>query len=121
MNFTLGLLRWLSRKEYRKVATSAYKCKRCGFDPWVRKIPWRRKWQPTPVFLPGKSHGQRSLVGYRGSPGVLGLQRVGLDLAIKQPHTYRSTSEPNPKPCYSYSAPNSNISFQDNSSLRTLN
>ena len=33
------------------------------FDPWVRKIPWRRKWQPTPVFLPGKSHGQRSLAG----------------------------------------------------------
>ena len=31
---------------------------------WVRKISWRRKWQPTPVFLPGKSHGQRSLVGY---------------------------------------------------------
>ena len=31
---------------------------------WVRKIPWRRKWQPTPVFLPGESHGQRSLVGY---------------------------------------------------------
>ena len=37
---------------------------RCGFDPWVRKIPWRRKWQSTPVFLPGISHGQRSLVGY---------------------------------------------------------
>ena len=35
-----------------------------GFDPWVRKIPWRKKWQPTPVLLPGKSHGQRSLVGY---------------------------------------------------------
>ena len=33
-------------------------------DPWVRKIPWRRKWQPTPVFLPGESHGQRSLAGY---------------------------------------------------------
>ena len=33
-------------------------------DPWVRKIRWRRKWQPTPVFLPGESHGQRSLVGY---------------------------------------------------------
>ena len=31
---------------------------------WVRKIPWRREWQPTPVFLPGKSHGQRSLAGY---------------------------------------------------------
>ena len=38
--------------------------KRCGFDPWVEKIPWRGKWQPTPVFLPGKSHGQRSLAGY---------------------------------------------------------
>ena len=37
---------------------------RHGFDPWVGKIPWRRKWQPTPVFLPGESHGQRSLVGY---------------------------------------------------------
>ena len=37
---------------------------RPGFDPWVGKIPWRRKWQPIPVFLPGKSHGQRSLVGY---------------------------------------------------------
>ena len=37
---------------------------RPGFDPWVRKIPWRSKWQPTPVFLPGESHGQRSLVGY---------------------------------------------------------
>ena len=33
----------------------------CGFDFWVGNIPWRRKWQPTPVFLPGKSHGQRSL------------------------------------------------------------
>ena len=38
--------------------------KRHGFDPWVRKIPWRRKWQYTPVLVPGKSHGQRSLVGY---------------------------------------------------------
>ena len=40
-----------------------------GFDPWVGKIPWRREWQPTLVFLPGESHGQRSLVGY--SPLVL--------------------------------------------------
>ena len=39
--------------------------KRRGFDPWVEKIPWRRrKWQPTPVLLPGESHGQRSLEGY---------------------------------------------------------
>ena len=39
-------------------------CKRPRFDPWVRKIPWRRAWQPTLVFLPGESHGQRSLAGY---------------------------------------------------------
>ena len=49
--------------------------KRCGFDPWVRKIPWKRAWQPTPVFLTGESHGQRSLWGY--SPW--GSQRVGHD------------------------------------------
>ena len=39
------------------------RCKGRGFGPWVRKIPWRRAWQPTPVFLPGESHGQRSLEG----------------------------------------------------------
>ena len=38
--------------------------RRHGFDSWVWKIPWRKKWQPTPIFLPGKSHGWRSLVGY---------------------------------------------------------
>ena len=37
---------------------------RCGFDPWVGKRPWERKWKPTPVFLPGEFHGERSLVGY---------------------------------------------------------
>ena len=39
-------------------------CGRPRFNPWVGKILWRRKWQPTPVLLPGKSHGQRSVVGY---------------------------------------------------------
>ena len=39
------------------------------FDPWVGKIPWRRKWQPTPVFLPGEFHGQRSLAGYSPRDG----------------------------------------------------
>ena len=39
-------------------------CRRPGLDPWVGKIPWRRKWQPTPVLVPGKVHGLRSLVGY---------------------------------------------------------
>ena len=37
--------------------------KRCGFNAWVGKVPWRRKWQHTPVFLPGESHGQRNLEG----------------------------------------------------------
>ena len=46
---------------------SACQCrrgKRCGLDPWVGTIPWRRKWQSTPVFLPGESYGQRNLVSY---------------------------------------------------------
>ena len=58
---SLGLPRWISGKE------SACQCRslrRCGFDPWVRNILWRREWQSTLVFLPEKSHGQRSLVGY---------------------------------------------------------
>ena len=44
----------------------AYQCRRHerhGSDPWVGKIPWKRAWQPTSVFLPGESHGQRSLAG----------------------------------------------------------
>ena len=49
------------------------------FDFWVGKIPWRRKWQPTSVFLPGKPHGQRSLAGY--SPWTC---RVRHDLVNKQ-------------------------------------
>ena len=49
---------------------------KCGheFDLWVGKIPWRRKWHPIPVFLPGKSHGQRSVVGY--NPGVTELDTI---------------------------------------------
>ena len=41
--------------------TECRRCRQLGFDPWVGKIPWWRKWQPTPVFLPGRFHGQRSL------------------------------------------------------------
>ena len=50
--------RWLSGKE------SACQWMRSRFSPWVGKILWRRKWQPTPVFLPGKSPGQTNSVGY---------------------------------------------------------
>ena len=52
----------LPRRHYSKEPTC--QCRRLGFNPWVGKIPWRRKWQPTPVFLPGKSHEQRGLMGY---------------------------------------------------------
>ena len=48
----------------KKTACQCRTHKRCGFDPGVRKIPWRRAWQPTPLFLPGNFHEQRSPVGY---------------------------------------------------------
>ena len=72
---------WLSGKE------SACQCRRQGFDPWVRKIPWRRKWQPSSVLLLGKSHGQRSLAGY--SPR--GHKRVGHDWATKTNNRHKAT------------------------------
>ena len=72
--FLTGLLWWLSGE-----AQTGH-CRRRRFDPWVGKIPWRRKWQPTSEFLPGKSHGLHSLVGY--SPW--GCKRVRCDLAAKQ-------------------------------------
>ena len=46
-----------------------------GFDPWVGKMPWRRAWQLTPIFLPGESPGQRNLVGLQS----MGSQRAGRD------------------------------------------
>jgi len=48
----------------KNLLASAEDIKRCGFNSWLRKIPWRRAWQPTPVFLPRESHGQRNLAGY---------------------------------------------------------
>ena len=57
----IGLPWWLSAKE---PACQYRRCKGHRYDPWVRKIPWNRKWQPAAVFLPGEFHGQRSLAGY---------------------------------------------------------
>ena len=54
--------------------------KRCGFDPWFGKIPWRRSWQPNPVFLPGESHGQRSLMDYMQSVGLQSVRHHQSDL-----------------------------------------
>ena len=97
---------WLSGKE------STYQCRRAGFWPWVRKILWRKKWQPTPVFLPGKSHGPRKLVGYC----PWGHKRAGHDWETKQqqqqqnlwfsyrPHLWKlptssALSQDSPQPC----------------------
>ena len=54
----LGLPWWLRQLRI------CLQCRRPRFNPWVRKIPWRREWLPTPGFLPGEFHGQKSLVGY---------------------------------------------------------
>ena len=77
---------WLSDKE------STCQCRRCGFNPWVEKIPWRRNWQPkpTPVFLPGEFHGWRNVVGYN----PWGCKRIGQYIVTKQqltkiPHAWR--------------------------------
>ena len=61
--------------------------KRCGFELWVGKIPWRRAWQPTAVFLPGESHGQTSLVGY--SPK--GRTESDTSKVCVYTHTYKHT------------------------------
>ena len=77
------LPRWLSGKE------SACQCRRCKtlrFDPWVRKTPWRRKLQATPVFLPGKSHRQKEPGGLQST----GLQRVGHNRVAEHAHIYLS-------------------------------
>ena len=52
----------LDTTERLSTTTQPHPSRRCGFDPWVRKIPWRKTWQLIPVFLPGESHGLRSLV-----------------------------------------------------------
>ena len=53
---------WLYLGASQVVLRQCRRCNRLRFDPWVGKIPWRRKWQPPPVLLPGKFHGQRKLV-----------------------------------------------------------
>ena len=73
------------------VKVSICQCRRCKkhkLNSWVRKIPWSRKWQPTPVFLPGKSHGQRSLVGY--SPKSCEESDMTEHTLQKLPHSHKS-------------------------------
>ena len=79
------ILWWASQVELlvKNPRGSAGRCNRCGFDPWVGKIPWRRKWQPTPVFLPGESHG---LTTWWAT--VHGVSRVGHDVLTKPPPSF---------------------------------
>ena len=64
----------------KEPACQCRRCKLCRFNPWVGKIPWREAWQPTPVFLPGESHGQRSLAAY--SPWCCKQSDMTDDLAL---------------------------------------
>ena len=80
--------------------------KKPGFDPWVGKIPWRRAWQLTPVFLPGKSHGQRSLVGcspYRHTKYRTWLKQLSTHDCLTR--VGRTTWMPNSLTPNPYSAP----------------
>ena len=86
----MGLPWWLSDKRI------LLKCRRCGFYPWVRKIPWRRKWQPPPVFLPGKSRGQWSLEGYSpyGSQELDTTEQARMHLQDEKSHRDRNRRKP---------------------------
>ena len=69
-------------------------CRRRWFDPWVGKIPWRRKWQPIPVFLPGEFHGQKSPVGYspkgsKESDATEHMQHFYFSFNFATGHNYR--------------------------------
>ena len=57
-------------QESKHAEESTCQCRICRFDPWITNIPWRRKWQPIPVFLPGKSRGQEEPAGVQSVLGV---------------------------------------------------
>ena len=79
-HYITGSVSWISLVAQQwRTCLSMQETEEIWFNPWVRKISWKRKWQPTSVSLPGKSHGQRSLVGYSSWDG----ERVGHDLATK--------------------------------------
>ena len=62
--FSMDTVRACQVALWSRICLQCGRCRRRRFDPWVGKIPWRRKWQPTPVFLPGKSHERRRLTGF---------------------------------------------------------
>ena len=80
-------------------------CRRTGFDPWVRKIPWRREWIPIPVFFPGEFHGQRSLKCLQST----GLQKARNDIATNTFQSIHSLSVYRKDPLEEDMATNSSI------------
>ena len=85
LHYVYGLPRWLSGK---KSSCQCRRCKRHRFDPQVGKIPWSRKWQPTPIFLCGKFHRQRRPMGYIQS---MVTQRVRHEWAMEH-YMYEKSS-----------------------------
>ena len=109
--FPLGLPRWLRGKE----SCQCRRYRRSGFDPWVGKILWRRKWQSTPVFFPGKSHRQRNLAGFslwgrkesdttehaRTLPSDPRLHQTAPGARLpSDPRTWHQPVLPHPYPCF---------------------
>ena len=91
---TSGLPQWLSGKEsaYNEGATG-----NMGSIPGVRKIPWRRAWVPPPVFLPGESHGERTLAGYtvhRVAKSWTGLKRLSMAQNVNIKYVHCDTGPP---------------------------
>ena len=87
---------WLNGKEH---ACQRRRQSRHGFDPWLRKMPWRRAWQPTPVFLPGESHGHGSLKGYSpwgrkesDTTEQLTVTLISNKLSFGKPRSYSDTN-----------------------------
>ena len=83
---THGLPRWHQGKE---LTCQCRRHKRCRYDPWVRKIPWRREWLPISVFLPRESHGQRSLPGYSPQVHKESDTTEAIQYAHMLPHTMK--------------------------------
>ena len=78
-----GVVGWAPHMtQWERTCLPCRKLKRCGFSLWIGKSPWRRKWQPFPVLLPGKFHGQRSLMGYIAH----GVAKILTQLGMHAPH-----------------------------------
>ena len=75
----------------KELACQCSRRKRCRFDPWARKIPWRRAWQPTPVFLPRESHVQRSLAAFSAQGCRVRYDWSDLACAHTDTHTCRDS------------------------------